>query len=114
MVISWPPPMSILTTELSAETAHRRGSLRLVFIVLALTALWFILCWHLSSEWSLNEQYNYGWFVPFFALFLFWLRWGDRPQAESRKSKVESRKRIQLSITVVVFALALLLPLRLF
>ncbi|HAF15454.1 MAG TPA: hypothetical protein DCK99_17515, partial [Blastocatellia bacterium] len=23
------------------------------------------------SVWSLNKQYNYGWFVPFFALYLF-------------------------------------------
>src|SRR5881275_186877 len=42
---------------------------------LTLLALWFVLCRHLSGEWSVNEQYNYGWFVPFFAAYLFWLRW---------------------------------------
>ncbi|MBA2269000.1 MAG: archaeosortase/exosortase family protein [Chthoniobacterales bacterium] len=36
--------------------------------------LWFILCRHLSGEWSVNEQYSYGWFVPFFAAYLFWRR----------------------------------------
>src|SRR5215212_9915565 len=45
----------------------------------ALGALWFVLCRQLSGEWSLNEQYSYGWFVPFFAAYLFWLRWEDRP-----------------------------------
>lgn len=54
-------------------------SVPLVLIFLGL--LWFVLCRHLSSEWSLNEQYSYGWFVPFFAAYLFWLRFEDRPPA---------------------------------
>src|SRR5436190_5828623 len=58
-----------------------------------LAALWFVLCRHLSGEWSVNEQYSYGWFVPFFAAFLFWLRWEDRPEAGSRTSEVRDRKR---------------------
>ena len=62
--------------------------MRLVAGAIALGALWFVLCRHLSGEWSINEQYSYGWFVPFFAAFLFWLRWEDR--GESRKAKVES------------------------
>ena len=47
---------------------------------LLIGGLWFILCRSLSIEWSGNEQYSYGWFVPFFAAYLFWLRWEDRPQ----------------------------------
>jgi exosortase len=54
---------------------------RAVFAGLTLLALWFVLCRQLSGEWSINEQYSYGWFVPFFAAFLFWLRWEDRPPA---------------------------------
>ena len=45
----------------------------------AFLLLWFILCRQLSGEWSANEQYSYGWFVPFFAAFLLWLRWEQRP-----------------------------------
>ena len=45
-------------------------------------ALWLVLCRHLSGEWAINEQYNYGWFVPFFCAYLFWLRWEDRPEPE--------------------------------
>ncbi|MBV9657778.1 MAG: archaeosortase/exosortase family protein, partial [Verrucomicrobia bacterium] len=41
--------------------------------------MWGTLCRHLGSEWSINEQYQYGWFVPFFSLYLFWVRWQERP-----------------------------------
>src|SRR5256885_11204995 len=60
---------------------------------IALGALWFVLCRHLSGEWSINEQYSYGWFVPFFAAFLFWLRWGDRPQVDRGGQRSEDRGR---------------------
>lgn len=76
---------------------------------LALFALWFVLCRQLSGEWSVNEQYSYGWFVPFFALFLFWLRWEDR--GKRGKAKGERRK---WAITIGVVALLLLFPIRLF
>jgi exosortase len=63
--------------------------------VLFLAALWFGLCRELSGEWSVNEQYNFGWFVPFFALYLFWLRWQDRPPAKisNRQSPAEPWER---------------------
>lgn len=78
---------------------------------LAVAALWFVLCRHLSSEWSVNDQYSYGWFVPFFAAFLFWLRWEERP--ETRKPKVGSRKG-GIAIGIAIAALIILLPIRLF
>ena len=53
-------------------------------VILPVAALWFVCCRYLSAEWTFNEQYNYGWFVPFFAAYLFWLRWEDRPQLEIR------------------------------
>jgi exosortase len=77
--------------------------------------LWFILCRQLSSEWSVNEQYNYGWFVPFFAAYLFWLRWEERPRPQSGNGKVESRKLLRGSAKgLAVIALLVLFPLRLF
>jgi Transmembrane exosortase (Exosortase_EpsH) len=82
----------------------------LVALGLALGVLWFICCRHLSQEWRFNEQYSYGWFVPFFAVYLFWLRWHDRPAAESPESKVESRS----AVVVIAAAALILLPLRLF
>jgi exosortase len=87
----------------------RYFSMRLVLPFLFFGALWFILCRQLTGEWSVNEQYNYGWFVPFFSLYLFWLRWQDRPQS-FRISNFEFRI---LTVGAVV-ALLLLLPVRLF
>jgi len=97
-------------------------SVRVVLTILFVAALWFGLCRELSGEWSINEQYNFGWFVPFFALYLFWLRWQDRPRIEIRceatarfsNSKCEIRKGQTLAALLAIAALLLLLPLRLF
>jgi len=100
---------------LNSPTEHAPGATRIQIAAaaLALLALWFLLCRHLSSEWSVNEQYSYGWFVPFFALFLFWLRWEDR--GESKKEEVERRKRNRrIAFAIGTVALLLLFPIRLF
>jgi len=81
---------------------------------LFLTALWFGLCRELSGEWSVNEQYNFGWFVPFFALYLFWLRWQDRPQTEIRDPKFGIQTRQTVAALLAIPALLLVLPIRLF
>src|SRR6266550_247428 len=53
------------------------------FLPLALfSVLWLDLIRQLSYQWSANEQYAYGWFVPLLAAGLFWKRWADRPEAE--------------------------------
>lgn len=94
--------------KLHAEDSSKEISrAQLALAAAALFALWFVLCRALSSEWSLNEQYSYGWFVPFFTLFLFWLRWEDRPEPESKKGT-------PLVIAIGTVALLLLLPIRLF
>lgn len=65
-------------------------------------------CWlfhHLHFEWSLNEQYNYGWAVPFLAAFLFYLRWPTRPAAEPQAHAA------LMAVSWII--LALLLPVRL-
>jgi len=87
---------------------------QLALSVLFLAALWFVLCRHLSGEWSVNEQYNFGWFVPFFALYLFWLRWQDRPPPEIPNLKSQIRNNRTVAILIGVPALLLLLPVRLF
>jgi exosortase len=108
----------------------------LLFATLAL--LWFMLCRNLSLEWSANEQYSYGWFVPFFAAFLFWLRWEEWGKAENGQLKAETsdisvqRPETNASssafsfespasppaalrqLSAFAFALFLLLPVRLF
>ena len=86
--------------------------MRLVLLFLFFGALWFILCRQLTGEWSVNEQYNYGWFVPFFSLYLFWLRWQDRPPPEIPNP--ESRIPNSAALLLGILALLLLLPIRLF
>ena len=85
---------SLATPQKPADTllvSGRQFSARLALPLLFFGALWFILCRQLSGEWLVNEQYNYGWFVPFFALYLFWLRWQDRPDARGQRSEVRGQ-----------------------
>jgi exosortase len=99
-----------LTDASPLPGSHFRA--RVALSVLFLAALWFGLCRELSGEWSVNEQYNFGWFVPFFALYLFWLRWQDGPPAQvpNRKSQISN----SVALTMAFAALFLLLPVRLF
>ena len=82
---------------------------------------------------------QFGWFVPFFALYLFWLRWQDRPSAQianrnspaepwerrdrrqSREGSGERARRASefqiansAALAIAIVALLLLLPVRLF
>ena len=109
--------------------SRRRVSVESVAGCLFLLALWFVLCRHLSAEWSVNEQYSYGWFVPFFAVYLFWLRWEDRPAAGTGPAERPTSNPEKLSgqavqrptsnwsgfaIGIAIIALLMLLPIRLF
>jgi exosortase len=107
---------SLATPQKPADTllvSGRQFSARLALPLLFFGALWFILCRQLSGEWLVNEQYNYGWFVPFFALYLCWLRWQDRPTPEVKSQKSEVRSR-WIAALIGIPALFLLLPVRLF
>src|SRR5206468_3172939 len=92
-----------------------RFPIRSALVVVFFAALWLILWRQLSGEWSVNDQYSYGWFVPFFAIVLFWLRWEDRPKTqEVRGQRTEDRKKSALAIGITIVALLLLFPVRLF
>jgi exosortase len=106
---------SLATPQKPADTllvSGRQFSVRLALPLLFFGALWFVLCRQLSGEWLVNEQYNYGWFVPCFALYLFWLRWQDAPAAQipNPKSQIPNFAAVAMAIA----ALLLLLPVRLF
>jgi exosortase len=113
-ILSFVQNVAITPTPAEASAPIKHFSAPVVLGFLFLASLWFVLCHSLSGEWLVNEQYNYGWFVPFFALYLFWLRWQDRPEIESRKPKVEVRHRHAIVASIGVLALLLLLPVRLF
>jgi hypothetical protein len=40
---------------------------------------WFLAIRHLSSDWTLNEQYHDGWTVPLSALHQIWMRLENPP-----------------------------------
>ena len=50
--------------------------------ILLLCLLWGDLFLTLSLEWSLNEQYQFGYLVPWIGAYLIFLRWQDRPSPE--------------------------------
>ena len=93
------------------DTSHRDAATTVLFLALALGALWFVCCRHLSEEWRFNEQYSYGWFVPFFVAYLFWLRWEDRPKVEAGSREHGARS---FAVVLIVGAAIILLPLRVF
>jgi exosortase len=88
---------------------RRKSSVAAVLAVFAV--LWFILWRQLANEWAVNEQYSYGWFVPFFAAYLFWLRWDDRPEPCARD---RAHTRLPFLLLTSALLLFLLLPIRLF
>ena len=117
--VASPPPSSTAESDRRAPILSVLAP-RSLLTAASLGILWFTLCKYLSSEWSLNEQYSYGWFVPFFAAYLFWLRWEDRPAADGYLLSVvgspnnHSRLADNGAAAAAALALLLLLPLRLF
>lgn len=69
-------------------SSERTSRWQIVFLAAAFTLLWVEVVRHISSEWSLNPQYSYGWAVPFLALFLLWQRWPTRPAPNSPNARV--------------------------
>lgn len=88
------------------------GPARLRWRAMALPA--FVLgCWilavrHLSSEWTLNEQYHYGWLVPLLALYLVRLRFEHAPPVGAPLRP----HWVPLGLLLIAGSVALLLPLR--
>ena len=74
----------------------------------------FILtCWalairHLAPDWTLNEQYHYGWLVPLLALYLIKVRFEKCPAP----GPMPSKSRIHWLVFVAAFASVLSMPLR--
>src|SRR5256885_2265743 len=102
-----PALTSIVSSTESKPTARREIRFDLIAGGLFLAALWLLLWRHLSSEWRVNEQYNYGWFVPLLALVLFWLRWEDRPEPEAVG---HSFVGVSVAIGLTIIGLFLILP----
>lgn len=72
-----------------------------------ISALWLDLFIILQPEWELNAQYSYGYLVPFIGLYLWYLRWQDRPSASPVGKGAQT-----LLWTATLAGLLLLLPIR--
>jgi exosortase len=78
---------------------------------------WLWMIWACSGEWSNNQDYNYGWFVPPLALYFWWKR-HERPQAavtsdEWQVTGSRGSQRCWLAWGVVLFSLLLIFPIEL-
>ena len=47
-----------------------------------ISVLWADVFWTLHTEWEINEQYSFGYLMPFLGLYLLYLRWEDRPDVQ--------------------------------
>ena len=74
----------------------------------AILTAWLGLWNKLRVDWTINEQYEYGWFVPPLALALLALRWKDRPGP-----RPVGPPGARLLIAAAVLGCLLLLPIRL-
>ena len=63
----------------SLETMNHRWRGFAWISILTFLFLWADLVRSLSSFWSANPQYAYGWTVPALSLFLLWECWNTRP-----------------------------------
>jgi exosortase len=92
-----------------------RISIRGIAVAAFFAALWLGLWRQLSGEWSVNDQYSYGWFVPLFAIVLFWLRFEDAnftaEGAGGQRPEVKRKNAVATGLAII--ALLLLFPIRL-
>jgi exosortase len=51
----------------------------LLLLIGSLILFWGIVIYQLGAQWSVYEQYHYGWGVPLLMLYLLRERWPDRP-----------------------------------
>ena len=71
---------------------------------LVLFVPWILLVLHLSSFWSVDPQYSYGYVVPFIAAFFFWEKWKTPPSGSALSGKLLSL--MGASMAAVLLALA--------
>src|SRR5947199_3251932 len=65
----------------------------LILPLAAIAGYWAVLIYHLGAQWSIYEQYNYGWAVPFLCAYLLWKRIGQSaPAVRNSVFKVQSPK----------------------
>ena len=82
-----------------------RKTLRIALLVAIAIAVWGGMIYKLTTDWSTNPQYEFGYFVPFFILYLLARRWPSRPT-------IPTDRPVALAAIVGGLALLVLLPIR--
>lgn len=69
---------------------QRQKMFSFLMLALMLGALWLPVLWPLGGQWSICDQYHYGWAVPFLCAYLFWKRWssGAIPASDPKVGRV--------------------------
>ena len=70
------------------STFDRADWIKIGLIVSIPAVIWGQLILKLRTDWSTNPQYEFGFFVPFFILYLLARRWASRPDASPPRSMV--------------------------
>jgi exosortase len=98
---------SFLSRERGAWSA--RDVPRSVWFALGALALyWLLLIYQLGAQWSLYEQYNYGWSVPFLCAYLIWQR-VQNSAFGVQSSKFAFLSTLRSSLSALTFSFSLLL-----
>ncbi len=91
-----------------ADTDHDStppGWMHIILVVSIPVIAWSAFIRKMTTDWSTNSQYEFGYFVPFFILYLLARRWGSRPPASRDLST-------RLAAILGIGILLLLLPIR--
>ena len=75
----------------------------------ALVFLWLRLILNLRIAWTVDEQYAYGWAVPFLCVLLFWRRMKVGPQVSTLRPQPVSRFSAFQLFNVFLLVVAFLL-----
>ena len=101
------PPIGSTAPGLAArKTPAEADGWRAWLLPAFILACWTLAIRHLASDWTLNEQYHYGWLVPLLALYLVKVRFEQCP------APAPSQSRAGFLLLLVALASFLSMPLR--
>ncbi len=97
---------TVHSTPSVIPSEHAPAKINVAILAVAAVFLWAPLLYKLTTDWSTNTQYEFGYFVPLLMLHLLGRRWADRPSASGSIPA-------WILLSLGVFALFLVLPVRL-
>lgn len=101
---------TVLPADANAGASLRADAFRVPWLLAASVFFAWAGLWNkLRIDWTINDQYQYGWFVPPLALALLAMRWQDRPAPPPGERPANGWRAAGLTVV----CLLALLPLRL-